>query len=227
MKSAQIAFVLVTLVGAATANARPRPGALNNDALDIGAALDRDVAPTPRALEVAIGAGYTQGVGGAGGSGSVEELTGPGGGLELQIGTRVVPALSVGLYGTVARFQHGDAIADGTHAQAATAGVQAAWHARESRALDPWIGVGVGWRQLRLDPMGAPASSLHGAELRLQLGIDYRFSRRLAIAPVVGASLAMFFAETTAMQSGLTAVTDHRINFYGFTGVLGRFDVGG
>jgi hypothetical protein len=228
MKAAQIALVLVSAIGgAAAAHARPGPGSLNSDAFDLSGALDRDVAPTPFSLEVVVGGGYTQGVGGAGASGSVEELTGPGGGLELQVGTRLTPELSLGLYATLARFQHGDAIAEGTHAHAATAGVQATWHSRERRSLDPWIGVGLGWRALRLGPMDAPASSLHGAELRVQLGIDYRFSRRLAISPVIGASLAMFLAETSTATTGLAAVADHRINFYGFTGVLGRFDVGG
>jgi hypothetical protein len=224
MKPAQISFMLVGLV-ATTAMANPRPGSLNSDAFDLSGALDRDIAPTPRALEVVVGGGYTQGAGDAGGAGSVEELTGPGGGLEIQVGTRLVPQFSLALYGTIARFKHGDSIADGTRAHAATAGVQAAWHSREARALDPWVGVGLGWRELRLATMDAPASSLHGAELRIQLGIDYRFTRRLAIAPVIGASLAMFLAETTA--SGLTAVRNHGINFYGFTGVLGRFDLGG
>jgi hypothetical protein len=219
---------LVSLLGVtATAHARPGVGSLNSDGFDLSGALDREVAPPPFGLEVAVGGGYTQGVGGAGGSGSVEDLTGPGGGLELQVGTRLRPELSLALYGTLARFQHGDAIADGARAHAATAGIQAAWHARQSRSLDPWIGVGLGWRALRLEPMDAPASTLQGGELRLQLGIDYRFSRRLAISPVIGASLAMFLAETSAMASGLSSVADHRINFYGFTGVLGRFDVGG
>src|SRR6185295_5022064 len=158
MKPAQISFVLVGVV-AATTVAHARPGSLNSDAFDLSGALDRDIAPTPRALEVVVGGGYTQGVGGAGGAGSVEELTGPGGGLELQVGTRLFPQFSLALYGTLARFQHGDAIADGTRAHAATAGLQAAWHSREARALDPWVGVGLGWRELRLSPMEAPASS--------------------------------------------------------------------
>src|SRR4051812_32234998 len=107
MKLAQISFMLVGLV-ATTAMANPRPGSLNSDAFDLSGALDRDIAPTPRALEVVVGGGYTQGAGDAGGAGSVEELTGPGGGLEIQVGTRLVPQFSLALYGTIARFKHGD-----------------------------------------------------------------------------------------------------------------------
>jgi hypothetical protein len=102
------------------------------------------------------------------------------------------------------------------------------WHARESRSLDPWISVGAGWRGLWLSPRGGETSSVHGIEVfRLQLGIDYRFTPRLSIAPVIGASASVFVVENAAMESSLTAVHDNRLNLYGFTGVLGRFDIGG
>jgi hypothetical protein len=222
-----IPAVLVSLV-ATVAAADTRVGSFNSDAFNLSGALDRDVAPTQPALEIAVGAGYTQGVGGAGGAGSIEDVTGPGGSFELQVGARLSPGFSVGLYGTFARFQHGDAIGEGGRAHAATAGIQAMWHARQSRSLDPWISVGAGWRGLWLTPKDAGSSSLHGIELaRLQLGIDYRFSPRFAIAPVIGASAALFVAEDTMTTDGLTAVHDNRLNLYGFTGVLGRFDLGG
>jgi hypothetical protein len=202
-------------------------GALNTNAFDLSGALDRDVAPTRRALEVAIGAGYTQGVGGAGSVGSLEDLTGPGGGVELQLGLRASPGWSLGLYSTLARFRRGDEIADGTRAYSATAGLQAVWHARASRSLDPWIGVGAGWRALWLSPRGAETVSVHGVEVfRLQLGIDYRFTPWLSVAPVIGASASLFIVENAAMEDSLTSVHDNRLNLYGFTGVLGRFDIG-
>jgi len=103
-----ISLVVASSLGAGAAHADPED--LNTDAFDLSGALDRDVAPTHRALEVAIGGGYTQGVGGAGTAGSVEDLTGPGGGIELQLGLRATPQWSIALYGTVARFRHGDDI---------------------------------------------------------------------------------------------------------------------
>ena len=202
-------------------------GALNADAFDLSGALDRDVPPTRTSLEVAFGAGYTQGVGGAGTAGNVEDLTGPGGSLELQVGFRATPRFSLGVYGTAARFRHGDLFADGSRVHGATAGVHAVWHSRAARSLDPWVSIGVGWRGLFFTPRDAAASSVHGIEIfRLQLGIDYRFSPQLAIAPVIGASASVFLREGDAMATELTEVRDNRINLYGYTGVLGRFDIG-
>jgi hypothetical protein len=221
-----IPFVVASRLGAGAAHADH--GSLNADAFDLSGALDRDVPPTRRALEIAIGGGYTQGVGGAGMAGSVEDVTGPGGGLELQLGIRATPAWSVALYGTAARFRRGDSIADGSRAYSSTAGVLAVWHSRAARSLDPWVSFGAGWRALWLSSAGSESTSVHGIELaRLQFGIDYRFTRWFAIAPVIGASASVFVVEHAAMTTSLSTVHDNRLNVYGFTGVLGRFDFGG
>lgn len=219
---------IVVVSGFLAGTAHADPGSLNPDAFDLSGALDRDVAPTRPGFELVIGAGYTQGVGGAGMIGSVEDLAGPGGHLEAQLAVRTSARFSVGAYGTLARFRRGDLIPDGDRAFGATAGVQAVWHSRESRALDPWIGVGTGWRGLWRSPMGAPSSSEHGLELlRLQLGIDYRISPALAVTPMIGASVSLFVIEGSAVSDGLSQVHDNRLNFYGFSGLLGRFDLGG
>lgn len=204
------------------------PQAYNPNAFDLSGALDRPVPPTPRSIEIGIGGGYTQGVGGAGGAGSVQDLTGPGANLELQVGVRTSPALTVGLYATGARYRHGDLFADGSQAHGATAGIQAVWHAREERALGPWISLGCGWRGLWLAPAGSAPISAHGIELmRLQLGMDYRISPAIAVTPVIGASASVFLVEDAAMPSMFAAVRDNRLNLYVYSGVLGRFDLGG
>jgi hypothetical protein len=202
--------------------------AFNSDAFDLSGALDREVSATRTSLEVAIGGGYTQGIGGAGSSGSVEDITGPGGTLEVQVGMRWSPQFSLGVYGTLARFRHGEQFADGSSAHGATAGVHAVWHSRESRSIDPWISAGAGWRGLWLSPAFAPAVSVHGLELlRIQLGIDYRFTPWFAISPVIGVSASLFLVEGAATATERMTLHDNRLNLYGFTGVLGRFDLGG
>jgi hypothetical protein len=159
--------------------------------------------------------------------GNIEDVAGPGGTVELQLGYRASPRFSAGVYGAVAWFRHGDAIGDGSRAYGAIAGIQAVWHTSETRSIDPWVSVGAGWRGLWINRIGAPASSMQGIELlRLQLGIDYRVSPRLAVAPVISASLSMFLVENAAMPDDFTAVQDKRLNLYGFAGVLGRFDLG-
>jgi hypothetical protein len=221
-----IAALVASVVAGAAAHADPE--SLNADAFNLSGALDREIAPTRPTIEVAVGGGYTQGVGGAGSAGSVEDLTGPGGNVELQLGVRFTPRFSLGAYGTLARFRHGDVFADGSRVFGATAGVHVVWHSREARSLDPWVSVGAGWRGLWFSPKDTMTTSVHGLEIvRLQLGIDYRFSSWLAIAPVIGASASVLLVEDGPTADGLTAVHDNRLNLYGFTGVLGRFDIGG
>ena len=200
----------------------------NSDAFDLSGALDREVSATRTSVEIAVGGGYTQGVGGAGSYGSVEDITGPGGTIELQLGMRFSPQFSLGVYGTLARFRHGDQFADGSSAHGATAGIHAVWHSRSSRALDPWISAGAGWRGLWLSPSDATAMSVHGIELlRIQAGIDYRFTPWFSIAPVIGLSASLFLVEGTATAAERMTLHDNRLNLYGYTGLLGRFDIGG
>ncbi|HEX4421850.1 MAG TPA: hypothetical protein VH165_28255 [Kofleriaceae bacterium] len=211
---------------AASGTAQADPEALNPNAFDLSA-LDRAVAPMHHALELAVAGGYTQGVGGAGDMGAVQDVSGPGGNVEVQLGVRMSPTFSLGVYGTLARYQHGDALTDGNQAHGATAGVQALWHARPDRSVDPWISIGTGWRGLWLTSPNVPSSTAYGLELaRAQLGLDFRVSPGFALAPVVGASASVFLAEDTAMTTELTAIHDNRLNLYVFTGLLGRFDLG-
>src|ERR1700743_3180756 len=82
---------------AASGTAQADPEALNPNAFDLSA-LDRAVAPMHPPLEVA--GGYTQGVGGAGDMGAVQDVSGPGGNVEVQLGVRMSPTFSLGAYGT-------------------------------------------------------------------------------------------------------------------------------
>ena len=208
-------------------DARADSESLNPDAFDLSGAIDRPVPPTRSPIEIVVAGGYTQGAGGAGMIGNIEDLAGPGGTVELQLGYRISSTFGVGVYGAAARFRHGDAIGDGSRAYGATAGVQAVWHTSDTRSLDPWFSVGIGWRGLWVNRVGVPPSSMQGIELlRLQLGIDYRLSPRLAVAPVVSASVSTFLVENAAMPDDFTVVQDKRLNLYGFAGVLGRFDFG-
>jgi hypothetical protein len=212
---------------AATGPAHADPESLNPDAFDLSGALDRPVSPTQPSFEVALAGGYTQGVGGGGTFGTVQDLTGPGGTVELQLAYRRSARFSTGVYGTLAWFQRGDAIADGSRAYGATAGIQAVYHSSDNSSLDPWISVGAGWRGLWVTHLDGRPSSMHGVELlRIQLGIDYRITPRLAVAPVVAASLSIFLVENAVMPE-FTSVQDKRLNLYGFTGFMGRFDLGG
>jgi hypothetical protein len=215
-----------TIVAAGAAHADPE--SLNPDAFDLSGAIDRPMPPTQATFEVALGGGYTQGAGGAGVIGNIEDVAGPGATVEVQLGYRTSSRFSAGLYGSIARFRHGGATADGSRAYGATGGIQAVWHSADTHSIDPWISLGAGWRGLWIDRAGAQPSSMQGIELvRIQLGIDYRLSSRFAVSPVIAASLSTFLVENSVMPDDFTMVSDKRLNLYGFAGCLGRFDIGG
>ena len=229
MRALHLLPVAVLVAGALAARpAHADPESLNPDAFDLSGALDRPVPPTQPSFELVLGGGYTQGAGGAGIFGAIEDVAGPGATLELQLGYRASSRFAIGVYGTAARFRHGDAISDGSRAYGASAGVQAAWHSIDNRSIDPWVSVGAGWRGLWIERAGMERTSMQGIELlRVQLGIDYRLSSRFAVSPVIAVSLSTFLVENAVMPGDFTVVEDKRLNLYGFAGVLGRFDLGG
>lgn len=213
---------LLSLAVPALAHAEPEPA-------EASTGFDHAVAPVSGALELAIGTGYSQAAGDLGGSrGKIQDMSGPGGAVELDLGYRIIPELTVGAYGTFSKFQRGDALASDTDVFGATAGLQAAWHFRPDRSVDPWISLGTGWKALWQNPTSGKVTSLQGFELaRLQVGVDYRLSKDISIAPVIGASLSMFVAEDGPDTMDYTEITDKKLNVTGFAGLSGRFDLGG
>jgi hypothetical protein len=196
---------------------------------DTTTGFDHEVPAVQNAFEIGITTGYAQGGGKLGGNmGNLEDVAGPGGAVELDLGYRIIPQLSVGAYGTFSKFQHGDSLASSTDVVGATAGIQAAWHVRPGQSVDPWLSLGTGWKALWLDPSSGKTTSLQGLELaRLQVGVDYRLSRDVAIAPVIGGSLSTFISQDSDMTNDLTEINDKKVAFTGFAGISGRFDLGG
>jgi hypothetical protein len=213
---------VISLLVPALAHAQPESPETN-------AGFDHPVAPISNAFEVAVGTGYTQGGGKIGGNmQSLEDVSGPGGAVEIDLGYRIIPQLSVGVYGTFSKFQHGDRIDNNTDVLGTTAGIQAAWHFRPETSIDPWVSLGTGWKGLWLNPSSGKVTSLQGLELaRLQVGADYRVSKDIAISPVIGGGLSMFISQDSAMTTDLTEIHDKKVNFTGFAGLSGRFDIGG
>jgi hypothetical protein len=196
---------------------------------DTTTGFDHHVPAVQNAFEIGVATGYSQGGGKLGGNmGNLEDVSGPGGVVEVELGYRVLPYLSLGAYGTFSKYQRGDSIDSNTDVLGATAGLQGVVHFRPDTSIDPWVSLGTGWKGLWLDPSSGKTTSLQGLELaRLQLGVDYRVSKDVAIAPVIGGSLSMFLSQDSAMTTDLTEITDKKVNFTGFAGLAGRFDIGG
>ncbi len=201
----------------------------DNDSLEASSSFDHHVAAPANALEIAVATGYTQGVGPIGGGMQhVEDVSRAGGAVELDAMYRINPTFAVGAYGSFSKYATGDHISDQTDVLGATAGIQAAAHLRPERSVDPWLSIGTGWRGMWLSPESGKNTSLQGLELaRLQLGVDYRVSKDVAISPVIGGSLNMFVSEDSSMTTKYTEISDKKANFIGFAGLAGRFDLGG
>jgi hypothetical protein len=207
----------------------PTPGNITTDTAPHSNKFDHYM-PAPRnAFELQLGAGYTQGWGGIGqGTRAVDELSGPGGALQLTLGYRATPHFMIGFYGTGSQFQRGNDTLSGTEVRSATAGLQADYHFRPTRVIDPWVSLASGWRGMWLSPDIGENSSLMGMQLaRLQIGLDFRASPGVAISPVVGGDASMFFSQSGPAQTGFENVGSPKVNFFVFGGLQARFDMGG
>lgn len=69
---------------------------------------------------------------------------------------------------------------------------------------------------------------MQGLELaRLQVGVDYRITPDVAVSPLIGAALDMFVSQDSPMTTGYAEIQSKKVNFSGFAGIAGRFDLGG
>jgi hypothetical protein len=208
----------VAIAGSAGAQEKDRsPGTSKSDAL----------APVANALELTIGTGYAQGFGEIGTNlPKLTDVGQPGGAVQVGVGYRIIPQLTLGVYGAGAMFSRGDQVDNSSNLYSAAAGAQADWHFLPSaNQFDPWVSLGTGWRGYWIhNDQGTTA--LHGLELaKLQVGVDYRVARTIALSPVVGADLSMFLTESNPASQGFSNITDPKVNTFVFAGLMGRFDI--
>jgi hypothetical protein len=195
---------------------------------------DRATSDAPRSLDAAthsveltVGTGYAQGFGNVGSSQpSLTDLGVAGGAVQVGAGYRLIPQLTLGMYGTGAMFARGDQVDPSARLYSASAGVQADWHFLPAgREFDPWIGLGTGWRGYWAHS-DQGTTSLQGLELaRLEFGVDYRIDRAVAISPVVGADLSTFLTQSTPANDSFHNVASPELNTFVFGGIQGRFDI--
>ncbi|HEX9298424.1 MAG TPA: hypothetical protein VF881_21450 [Polyangiaceae bacterium] len=181
--------------------------------------LERNVAAPSRALELQVATGYNQGVGALGSASGahVQDVAGVGIGAELGAGYRIVPRLFIGAYGTAALFTP---LASESGVKAFAGGIQAQWHFRAYRAVDPWAALGTGYRLFWESPPNE-SRNIHRAfdAVRFALGVDYRLNPEFAIGPMVAANLALFSPETSTSGTAISTFLS--------VGVAARFDMFG
>jgi len=183
-------------------------------------------APADNALEITLGAGYAQGFGDIGSNARrVQDLSQAGGELQLGLGWRINPNFMVGAYGSGGYHATGD-YTSGANIYTATAGLQANYHFLPTAKLDPWVGLGSGWRGMWVDHNGT--DSRHGLDLaRVTAGLDYRVAPEFAVSPYVGAGLTTFLTQESAGEQAFTNVRGPDVNVWVFGGIQGRFDLFG
>ena len=181
------------------------------------------------AFEIGIAGGYAQGTGDIGtGMADLGDLTGAGGAVELQLGYRIIPQLTLGVYGSFSGYSDGDLIEQPTDVFGAAAGIRADWHFLPAADFDPWVSLGTGWRGLWLSPEEGANTDLQGFEIaRLQVGVDYRITPEVAITPVIGTSVTMYTQQDGPSTDGYESIDDPEAQLYFFGGLMGRFDLGG
>ena len=184
--------------------------------------------PIHQAIEIGVTGGYTRALGNVdGGMDSIDELTGAGGRTELQVGYRITPNLAIGTYGSLSLYSHGDAL-EGSNNDlgAVTTGLKADWHLSPASDKDPWVSLSSGVRWMAIEEGGAAQRHLFGLDLaRAQVGFDYRVSRSISIAPVLGVTATTFVRENNAMTDGWDPIDDKKVSVGFEAGLMGRFDL--
>jgi hypothetical protein len=92
--------------------------------------------------------------------------------------------------------------------------------------LDPWLGFGLGWREVWEERSGVRIASAGLDLARLQAGLDFRFGSSFALSPVIGADWSVQVWNDAPALGGASSGTA-RINALIFTGLLGRLQAFG
>ncbi len=222
-KLAIVTMLSTSLVAfAESANAQ----AQTKDEVNVGTG-GGSLAPATHAVELTIGTGYEQAFGNIQSNRpSFTQVGQAGGAVQTGVGYRIIPQLTLGLYGSLAEFGRADEVDTSAKLYSGAAGVQSDWHFLPGGyTLDPWVSLGTGWRGYWIH-QNAGDSTAQGMEIaKLQVGLDYRIDQAVAISPVVGADLTTFFTQQTPTSNGWTNVSSPQVNTFLFAGLQGRFDI--
>jgi hypothetical protein len=177
------------------------------------------------AVELGVSGGFTDGWGTLG-TGTVGHVTvpGAGGALELEPAWRALPAVAVGAYGWGAQLGQVAALPFPGYVLQAGAGVEGSVHVLPaSPTLDPWFGLGTGWRGQWLNSNSGSLSQDGWEIVRARAGVDSRVTPGLALGPVIGASLTRYYTEELPGGSWM-GVPHPGLDVYVFAGVRATLD---
>jgi hypothetical protein len=144
-----------------------------------------------RHFSLSAGAGYGLHAGKLASSAGFDRNAGDSLDLQLQGAWGLSRHVAVGLAFDWASFSGADGCGSCTGTSLAVAPF-VRYHLVQGTRFDPWLAVGLGWRQLELEH--APdAGTYQGIDwLRLQVGGDWYATSNLGVGPYVGLNLARF-----------------------------------
>ena len=220
MMTAVAAFAMGSTTFAGVASAQDKDQASD-------AKGEHSLAPATNAVELTLGTGYAQGFGKiASDQLSLTDVGQAGGAVEAGVGYRIIPQLTLGVYGSGGMFGRTDSVASSTDIYTATAGVKADWHFLPAgQQLDPWVSLGSGWRGYWVHSDQGTTSTQGWEIAKLEVGLDYRVAQAVAIGPVVGADVSTFFTQSTPSSSAFNNISDPKASTFVFAGLQGRFDI--
>lgn len=190
--------------------------------------MRRPVAAPRNALEIGLNTGYTQGFG------KIQEGLGVGARADagiafgLDLGWRASPVFYLGAHGSYQAFNADDRLPEGTDERGVATGIEANFHLAPYMRVDPWVGIGAGYRLMWTVPDGPDNNLLtHGFELaKLRIGADIRLTDSVAIGPMIGADLNMFVWNKPEGRPN-AEIDGKRLSTFIYAGVQGRFNLGG
>ncbi len=212
-----VAVASVLFAGVADAQPKDQP---------TESAADGNLPAADKSVELTIGTGYEQGFGKiVNNQPTLTDIGQAGGALEASVGYRLIPQLTLGVYGSGGIFSRGDSVDSSANLYTATAGIKADWHfIPAGQEFDPWVSLGTGWRGYWLNDTQGTTSS-HGWEIaKLEVGLDYRVDRAVALGPVVGGDVTTFFSQS-APGTSFESISSPQVSTFIFAGVQGRFDI--
>lgn len=181
------------------------------------------------ALELGVGAAYSQGtMSPAAGTGATD-LTKAGGAFSLQVGYRFAPEFGLHLFGEFNEFAPGNTLSSDAGTRGGVAGISGTFHLLPYQRIDPWVRLGTGYRMLWVtgDP-NVPDARWHGFQLaKLDIGADLRTSEDVAIGPTVGVGLNEFVWRNPSGPAGDEEISGKRITPFVYAGIEARFDLAG
>lgn len=187
------------------------------------------VAASGRSFELGFSGGVSDGWGiltsGSPPSPPSVRTAGAGGQLELDAGLRVVPRLTLGVYGFGAQLSETAAYPSSADAFTAGAGLQGTVHFLPARYINPWVSLGGGWRGQWLTYAQGGFTALDGVDFfRARVGANLHVSPTVALSPVVGASLSTFLVEQVPGTTTWTKVQTLTMNTFIFVGARATLD---